>query len=161
MRHSLLLLLIFSLAACDSGGSDEEGPIRRAVITDVTVEAFPDERPDGSAWDSDLSGLTSDPDVYFELYDEDGDLIYTTVSDEESNVDSGPVEWELDPGITFNRFDQMLLVQVFDKDPSGEELMAETETFTLATLVEQERTFITLESANGDTIVTVRLRYER
>ena len=161
---ALLALTLLPLAACDTGDPSDPDDYRRAVITSVTIEAVPARQPDGSAWDNDPTGITSDPDLFFDLLDGGGLLVYTTEEEDQANVDQSdlPVSWSPSPGITFNQFNRTLLFEVYDKDPNSVDFMAETESFTLQELADLGfRTFVSLESSDGETVVTVRLRWER
>lgn len=158
---ALALLALLPLAACDSGDADPDD-ISRVIITQVTIEDVPNLMPDGDAWDEDPTGISSDPDLYFDLLTTGGSLEATTEDDDQANIDPDtdlPVSWTLSE--TFNRFDQALYFEIFDKDPTSEDFMGETETFLLQDLVDQNRTFVSLESDDGEIFMTVRVQFER
>jgi hypothetical protein len=165
LRAPLVLLLSLAFAACDNdgnGGDDDDDPTRVA-IHQVTIETAPAENPSGDDWDDDPSGITSDPDLYFDLYDTTGQLILSTSNDDRANIGPGefPVSWSFSPGAQFNQFNRTLYFEVYDSDPNGEELIGTTEEFTLQTLADQGfRTFVSVESPSGDLVVTARLRWE-
>ena len=151
---------LLALGGCDSG--DPDTGFTRAVITDITIEAVPARTPDGDTWDNDPTGITSDPDLFVDLLDSAGSLVFTSEEEDAANVDQSelPVGWQT--SVTFNRFDRTLFVEVYDKDPNSTDFMAETETFRLQDLVDQGyRTFVSLESDDGATVVTLRLDWTR
>lgn len=160
-RLLLAAALLLPLAACDSDDPTPDN-IRRVVITQVSIEDVPDRMPDGDTWDNDPTGLSSDPDLFFDLLDSGGSLVATTEDEDFANIDPDtelPVSWDTD--IVFNRFDRTLFFEIYDNDPSSTDLMGFTESFLLQDLVDQNRTFISLESDDGEIFVTVRLRFER
>ncbi|HYE97091.1 MAG TPA: hypothetical protein VD962_12860 [Rubricoccaceae bacterium] len=164
LRAPLVLLLGLAFAACDNDGNggDDNNPTR-VTIHQVTIETAPPTNPGGDDWDDDPTGVTSDPDLYFELFDSNGQLILSTSNDDRPNIGPGefPVSWSFSPGAQFNQFNRTLHFEVYDNDPNGRELMGTTEAFTLQTLADQGfRTFVSLESPNGDLVVSARLRWE-
>ena len=176
---ALLALTLLPLAACDTGDpSDPDTTIRRVVITEVSVDDAPLLREDGDDWDGGVFGLGVNPDIFFELVNDDtGSFLIDPPVDNFTDVDANdfPLVWSASPGtderamdeVAFaqNRFDVSLAFDLYDEDPEltqGEDdYMGSTEAFNLQDLVDGSRpSFLDLESADGEISVRVRLRYE-
>ncbi len=158
-RTLLVLLLVLPIAACSSNDPTVDD-FNRVVITEVNIESWPIRNPNGDRWDG---FPTEDPDLYFDLVDSGGQLLFTTEDDDASNVgdnDAGP-QWITD--IPFTNFNRTLHFEICDSDGNDCEFMDETEPFSLMTLADQGfRTFYASNSANGlATVVTIRLRWEQ
>ena len=166
----LALAPLLLLAACDTGGDgDDDGTIRRVLITEI--DDAPLTAPDGGGWDNDISG--GGPDIYLELVNDDtGSLVESFQGNEFSNVDDQdfPLEYDLDTDpaldpIVFTRFNTPLAFDLYDEDPQltkGEDdYMGSTEAFNLQELIDGGRpSFLRVESTDGLITVSIRLRYE-
>lgn len=183
-RFSLALLALASLlplAACDNGDSDD-GTISRVFITEVEIERLPLVRPDdGDDWDGGILGVGEEPDVYFELVNNDtGSPIQSTTVDEFTDVEADdlPLVWSSTPGsderafteVEFTRFGTPLAFDLYDEDPQltkgDDDFMGSTESFTIQELVDMTTppTVFTVQSADSsdsDISIRLRLRYER
>ena len=175
----LALALLLPLAACDTGGDDDDGAIRRVLITEVEVEAAPLVQDDGDDWDSGAGiGAGEEPDIYFELVNSDtGSPILATTVEEFSNVqpDDLPIVWSTTPGtdemmmeeVSFTRFGTPLAFDLWDEDPQltkgDDDFMGSTESFLIQDLIDQPTppTVFTVQSDDGSISVRMRLRYER
>lgn len=157
-RFFLVALIALPIAACNSGDPTVDD-FRRVVITEVAVESWPIRKPNGDRWDG---FPTENPDIYFDIVDSGGQLIFTTEDDDESNVgdnDPGP-RWVTD--IQFNNFNRTLNFEVWDSDTDDDDFMGETESFSLIDLADRGfLTFVSTESTDQITVVTARLRWER
>lgn len=153
----LLLISLLPLSACDSGDPANQNP-RRVVITEVNIEAWPLRKPNGDQWDS---FPTADPDLYWNLVDNGGQLLHTTEDDDASNVGDDDIGPQWLPELQFTNFNRTLGFEVWDSDTNDDDFMGATETFSLQTFADQGyRTFASIESDDGQVIVTIRLRWE-
>ncbi len=162
----LVLLLVVPLAACDSG--DPMGTqIRTVFISDIEIERAPLMRPDGSDWDDGIIGIGDEPDIYFDLVNDDtGSINASTFGDDFPNVENQdfPLVWVFDPEITFTRFTTQLAFDILDSDdtnnPVESDFMGSTQAFTIQQLIDSGApSLFTIQSVDGLISVRIRLRY--
>ncbi len=160
----LLALALSGLAACDTGEPSPD-EIRRVFIREIDVDAAPifnPDDPDGD-WDGDLGG---GPDIYVDLVNDDtGSILFSTDNAVVSNVRSQdlPLVFTITPELDFSRFDTPLAFDLYDYDPTtADDFMGSTERFTIQDILDAGApAFYRVESADGQVVVSVRLRYER
>ena len=139
--------------------------IRNVFIREIEIEVAPLLRPDGSDWDNVILGIGDEPDIYFDLVNDDtGGLIASTLGDDFANVESQdfPLVWVFDPEIPFTRFSTSLAFDIWDSDSNDDDFMGNTEAFTIQQLIDRGAPVLfTIQSSDGLISVRIRLLYER
>ena len=107
-------------------------------ITNITVDQIPENKPDGSDWDSAIGG--GGPDVYVRVR-LDGVDVATTRDREFGDLDQDELPQMLDIGgtISLNQLDRSLSFQVVDKDggvASADDIMGTTAAFSVQALAD-------------------------
>lgn len=157
MRRLLLLpLLVFTLAACDSGGDE---PIASVRITGITIDAAPFTAPDGGDWDNGLGEGSADAYVRVQL---NGITVDDNRSTDFEDLDANdiPATLNLDGGFTLNQLAGDLTFELVDNDggaASADPVMGETQGTALADLVTAQ-TRVRSFSSTGTTGNRVELR---
>lgn len=158
LRYLLAVLLVLPIAACDSN-SAESGDFNRVIITEVNIESWPTRKPNGDRWDGQP---TADPDLYFELRDSGGQILQDFHDENARDVGDNEIGPQWLTNFVFDNFNRTLHFRVCDSDGDDCDVMADTESFSFMDLADQGfRTFLSLESEDEITIVTVRLQWER
>jgi len=158
LRYLLVTLFVLVIAGCDSN-SAATNDFTRVVITEVNVESWPIRKPNGDRWDG---FPTENPDIYFDIVDSGGQLIFTTEDDDESDVGDNDIGPQWQPDIQFNNFNRTLHFEIWDSDSNDDDFMGETESFSLMDLADRGfLTFVSVQSMDQVTIVTARLQWER
>ncbi len=164
LRYLLVALFVLPITACDSNSADPMGDeIRDVFISEIEIEFAPLLRPDGSDWDDVILGIGDEPDIYFDLVNDDtGGIIASTQGDDFPNVESQdfPLVWVFDPEISFTRFSTSLSFDIWDSDSNNDDIMGNTEAFTIQQLIDGGAPVLfTIQSSDGLFSVRIRLRY--
>ncbi len=74
----------------------------------------------GDTWDWDITGLTSDPDVFYVLKQGGGDIASSSSQD---NISTFPISFTENLPYTINNLSQEYTIYLYDSDVGGEELI--------------------------------------
>lgn len=88
-------------------------------LSSITINAMPMTN-NGATWDWDITGLTSDPDVFYVLKQGGGDIVSSSSQD---NISTFPISFTENLPYIINNLSQEYTIYLYDSDVGGEELM--------------------------------------
>ena len=88
-------------------------------LSSITINAMPMTN-NGATWDWDITGLTSDPDVFYVLKQGGGDIVSSSSQD---NISTFPISFTENLPYTINNLSQEYTIYLYDSDVGGEELI--------------------------------------
>ena len=158
-RRTLFVFALWAFFATGCDSNDDSGDDRpdRVILTEVTVEEFPDRNPDGDRWDEGTD--PSDADLYFDLLDADTDQVLASgIDDEFANVDNDDTPLVWDANYESTSFGRPLVIVLYDRDPTNnDDYLGETREFDFAEAANDD--FRRTLTVTGDDI-EIRLRLE-
>jgi hypothetical protein len=112
------LAINYDPTATEDDGSCEYLPTQ-LKLSSITINAMPMTN-NGATWDWDITGLTSDPDVFYVLKQGGGDIVSSSSQD---NISTFPISFTENLPYTINNLSQEYTIYLYDSDVGGEELM--------------------------------------
>jgi len=88
-------------------------------LSSITINEMPMTN-NGATWDWDITGLTSDPDVFYVLKQGGGDIASSSSQD---NISTFPISFTEDLPYEINNLSQEYTIYLYDSDVGGEELI--------------------------------------
>ena len=100
----------FSTANIDDGSC--EYPPSKLKLSSIIINTIPLTN-NGNTWDWDITGLTSDPDIFYILKKDGADIIF---SNSQNNVSSFPISFTENLPDTINDLSQEYTIELYDND---------------------------------------------